>query len=102
MALPFERKILGVEGVSWSSDGKYLLAVTKSDNFYTRRGIGIWNIQTGRHRAELEGCITNVTGVGVLKDGRLVEGCADGVIRVWEMGSVMAQVRAFEESLTSR
>jgi WD40 repeat protein len=96
---PFEQKAYAVEGFLWSPDGNYILAATRSDFFFTDRGVGIWSVRTGRHRAELTGCPTGVSGLALLNDGRLIEGCTDGVARVWKVPEVTKQVSAFEKSL---
>ena len=98
---PFEQKAFSVEGLLWWPGGQYVMAVTKSDSFFTSRGIGIWSVKTGRHRAELVGCPTDVFGVALLADGRLVEGCGDGVIRLWEGSEIIKLVSAFESSLAA-
>jgi hypothetical protein len=40
-------------------------------------------------------------GVALLADGRLLEGCGDGVIRVWEGSEIINQVSAFESSMAA-
>lgn len=98
---PFERDIYeAVEGLLWWPDGVYLLAATKADNFFTSYGVDVWNVKSGRHRGELIGCPTNLTGLGLLGDGRrLVSGCADGRIRIWDAESAIKQIAEFERSL---
>jgi WD40 repeat protein len=96
---PFEQKAQTVEGLLWWPDGKYVLAVTKADHFFTDRGVGVWNVKTGRHRAELTGCPTNVFGLALRQDGRLIEGCGDGVIRAWDAADIIKQVSIFETSM---
>jgi WD40 repeat protein len=96
---PFEQKAETVEGLLWWPDGKYVLAATKSDNFFTNRNVGIWSVAAGRHRAALVGCGTNISGLALLSDGRLFEGCGDGMIRMWDGSDIVRQVRVFENSL---
>ena len=96
---PFEQKAYSVEGLLWWPDGKYVLGATKSDGFFTSRAIGIWSVQTGRHRGELTGCPSKVFGLGLLDDGRLVAGCGDGVIRVWDTPGILEELTAFDNSL---
>ena len=98
---PFEREIYeAVEGLVWWPDGVYLLAVTKADNFFTSRGVDVWNVKSGRHRGEFIGCPTDLTGLGLLGDGRrLASGCADGRIRIWDAESAIKQIAEFERSL---
>jgi WD40 repeat protein len=100
---PFEQRTdEAIEGVLWSPEGRYVLAATKSDSFFTSRGISIWNAQSGRHRGELTGPITNVNGLALLGDGQIVAGCDDGVIRLWNLQSALAQIARFEQSLTTK
>jgi WD40 repeat protein len=97
---PFERSARSVDGLLWWPDGKYLLAVTKSDSIFTTQGIGIWNVKTGRHRGQLVGCSTNnIFGLVLHSDGRVFEGCGDGIIRVWDTPKTLEQITAFEASL---
>lgn len=97
---PFEQRTNeAIEGVLWSPDGHYVLAATKSDDFFTSRGISIWSVQSGRHRGELTGPPTNVNGMALLAGGKLIAGCDDGVIRVWDLQSALAQIARFEQTL---
>ena len=98
---PFERDIYeAVEGLLWWPDGAYLLAATKADNFFTSRGVDVWNVKSGRHRGEFAGCPTTLTGLELLDGGRrLVAGCADGRIRIWDAESAVKQIAEFERSL---
>jgi len=98
---PFERDIYeAVEGLLWWPDGVYLLAATKADNFFTSRGVDVWNVKSGRHRGEFAGCPTTLTGLELLDGGRrLVAGCADGRIRIWDAESAVKQIAEFERSL---
>jgi WD40 repeat protein len=90
----------GVEGLFWWPDGVYLLAATKADDFATSRSVGVWNVKSGRHRGEFNGCPTNLTGLGLFAGGRrLVSGCADGCIRIWDAESAIKQIAEFERSL---
>ncbi len=98
---PFERDIYeAVEGLLWWPDGVYLLAATKADNFFTSRGVDVWNVKSGRHRGEFSGCPITLTGLELLDGGRrLVAGCADGRIRIWDADSAIKQIAEFERSL---
>jgi len=98
---PFEQTTCDAVGdILWWPDGKYLLAATKSHPFFTSFGVGVWSLKSGRHRGEFIGCPTNLTGLALLNDGRrLVAGCWDGHIRVWDAASGIKQVGEFERSL---
>jgi hypothetical protein len=86
-----------VEGLLWTSDGRYVLVATKSDGFFTSRGIGIWSVKSGRHRGELAGCPTKTTGFAILPDNRrLAAGCEDGKIRIWDLASALAKADELE------
>jgi WD40 repeat protein len=99
---PFRAERLNaVEGLLWSPDGAYLLAATKADNFFTSLGVDVWNVKSGRHRGEFIGCPTNLTGLILFSGGRrLVSGCADGRIRIWDAESAIKQIAEFERSFT--
>ena len=101
---PFEQSTCeSVEGILWWPDGKYLLAATKAHTFFTSLGVGVWSLKSGRNRGEFIGCPTNLTGLALLDDGRrLVAGCGDGRIRVWDAASGIKQVYEFERSLAER
>jgi len=100
---PFEQPAFEIVGILWWPNGKYLLAATRSDFFFTTRGVGIWNVETGRFRGEFSGCIASVYGFALLPDGkRLVEGCGDGTVFVWDAASAIAKIGQFENSLQGR
>jgi serine/threonine protein kinase len=48
-----------------------------------RRRSGMLHPFTGALDIELEGHSTSVTALGILPDGRLVSGCAEGYIKIW-------------------
>lgn len=97
---PFEQPAFEIVGILWWPNGKYLLAATRSDSFFTTRGVGIWNVESGRFRGEFSGCITSVYGFALLPDGkRLVEGCGDGTVLVWDAASAITKISQFENSL---
>lgn len=97
---PFEQdRCESVESLLWSQDGQYLLAMTKSDSFFTSRAVSVWNVADGRHRGELTGCPTTTTGTVWLADGRLVAGCNDGKIRIWDAKAAFREIEAFEATL---
>lgn len=96
--LPFERDICeSIEGLKWSPDDKYVLAANKADIFFTARGISIWNVKTGRHRGELQGCPTNSHGFDFIADNtKIVTGCSDGKVHVYDFKKSIYQIREFE------
>jgi WD40 repeat protein len=97
---PFEEPAFEIVGILWWPNSKYLLAATRSDFFFTTRGVGIWNVESGRFRGEFSGCDTTVYGFALLPDGkRLVEGCGDGTVLVWDAASAIAKIGQFENSL---
>jgi WD40 repeat protein len=98
---PFEQDVCeAVEGLLWSPDGRYLLAATKPDSFFSSRSISIWNVQDGRQRGDLSGCPCDVTGIALLPAGkRIVAGCSDGKIRVWDYEAAIKKIKEFETSL---
>jgi WD40 repeat protein len=93
-----EQSGFAVEGLMWWPDGKFVLAATRPNRFWGNRNVGIWSVETGRHRAELTGCGDKVFGLALLGDGRLFEGCGDGEIRMWQVSDIVKQVISFEES----
>ncbi len=98
---PFERdNCYAVDSLLWWPDGRYLLAATQSDISLPARGVDVWSVKSGRHRGEFIGCSTTLTGLGLFADGRrLVSGCADGRIRIWDAESAIKQIAEFERSL---
>jgi WD40 repeat protein len=92
-----------VEALLWSPDSQYVMGVTKSDGFFTSRNVNVWNVATGRHRGDFEGCPLNVTGIALTPDGKtLIAGCIDGKIRFWDFAAGIAQIKAFEAMFTSQ
>jgi WD40 repeat protein len=103
-AFPFEREFCeSVEGIMWSPDGQYILVANKADMFFTSRGISIWNVETGRHRGELSGCPTKLNGLGFLRGTtKVVAGCGDGIIRIWDLANALTKIREFEKTFIEK
>jgi WD40 repeat protein len=79
-----------VKGLLWWHDGNYLLASLEGETYWLG---GIWSVKTGRHRAELTGCTSDITGLVSLGDGRrMAAGCGDGHIRIWDVESAIKQI----------
>ena len=99
--LPFEQnECERVDCLVWSLDSCYLIAATRTDTWGTGRFINIWNLETGRHRAALNGFSSRVTGMAILPDRQtLVAGSEDGTIRFWNLNRIIKEVREFEASL---
>ena len=92
-----------VEGLTWSPDGKYVLAAARTDSFWTSRNISVFNVESGRHRGDFVGCTTDVKGIAVLPElGQIVSGCNNGKIRFWDLQQGLKQIAKFESSLTKR
>jgi WD40 repeat protein len=92
---PFEQPAFAVGGLAWWPNGKYLLASVRADSFFTNVGIGVWDVTTGRFRGEFSGCPNAVYGFALLHDGkRLVEGCSDGNILLWDAASAIEQIES--------
>jgi len=90
-----------LEGIVWTPDGRYCLLVTKSDSFFSTRGISVFNAETGRHCGEFAGGGTRVKGIAILPEqGRLAAGFDDGKIRFWNLEDGLKQIASFEDSLT--
>jgi WD40 repeat protein len=98
---PFEsRNTETIEGLMWSPDGQYVLAGTKSDSFFTSRGISVFSVKSGRHRGNFNGCPTKLQGIELLRDGsQLAAGCEDGKTRFWDFRGALKQICDFETSL---
>jgi WD40 repeat protein len=96
---PFEQTCCErVDGITWSGDGKYVLAATKSSPLWSSVGIDVWNAKSGRQRGEFEGCPSCVTGFVLLDNGRqLIAGCSDGRIRVWNAGAAFKEIGDLEK-----
>ncbi len=101
---PFEQDTCeSVEGLIWAPDGKFILAANKAHTFATSRGISIWNVKSGRHRGELNGCPTKLNGMHFLSNKtKIVAGCGDGVIRIWDYLDAVNKINNFEESLIGK
>ena len=97
--IPFERDVCeSIEGLRWSPDNKYILAANKADIFFTSRGISIWNVESGRHRAELQGCPTNSHGFDfIAHNTKIVLGCGEGKIRIYDFEKALDDIRKFEK-----
>ena len=96
---PFEQNFCeSVDGVQWSTDGRFFMAAT-ADNPTSGRNINIWDIKSGRHSAELSGCIRKITGIRILpSQNKLVEGCADNLIRIWDLEKVIDEINRFRSN----
>lgn len=101
---PFEQDFCeSVEGLLWSPDGKYFLAATKANSFFTSRGISVWNVESGRHRGDFSGCPTKITGLGFLSGkNKIVAGCGDSVVRIWDLAKALDNINKFEESINNK
>ena len=100
---PFEQDLCDwIDGVIWSPDGKYFMASTKA-SLASNRGISIWDVESGRHRAELNGCVSNSTipPFTMLKD-KVIEGCGDSVIRVWYLADAFSRINTFDKQIGVR
>jgi WD40 repeat protein len=96
---PFERlETRCTEGLLWSPDGRHLLAGTTVD-LGSSNAVSVFNVKSGRQRAEFSGC-TRINGLVLLRNGRqLVAGDEDGKIRFWKYSEAMEKIQAFEISL---
>lgn len=77
----------------WWPDGKYLLASTGG-------GVSIWNVGTGRYGGSFTsgGCYSGFPLIS-LEEGRLTMDCPYQTPTVWDAGSAIQKVVAFESSL---
>lgn len=100
---PYEHPVpYEVEGLAWSPDGRYVLAVTRANSAWTSRNINVFSVGSGRHRGGFIGCPTNVNGIALLPElGQLVAGCNDGKLRFWDLDQGLKQISDFESSLTA-
>jgi WD40 repeat protein len=81
----------------WWPGGKYLLAHTNTTG---RPVIGIWNVDSGRLRGALTGADCNITDPFLgLDHGRLTMECEHQKPVMWNAGSAIRAVTAFEDSL---
>ena len=61
---------------------------------------GVYNVDSGRHRGDFSGPVSNVKGFGILPElGQLVAGSNDGKIYFWDWEQGMKQIAEFESSL---
>jgi WD40 repeat protein len=80
-------------GLLWRPGGEYLLAGSRSEN----ANIGVWNVANGRQRAELAGRCRS-RGIELLEASRVVEGCLEGSIPIWDMPRIFEQINSFDAS----
>ena len=99
--LPFEQRAYQLQQLLWSPDGQYLLAATRTRVNSEEAGVSIFSLATGRHRAQLPSCAPNSLGLALLADGRLYQGCGDGMIREWNAATILHWTRVFEASLAT-
>jgi WD40 repeat protein len=92
---PVELEARAATGLLWWPDGKYLLAVSNAEN----ARVGIWSIGNGRQRAELGGRC-RALGIVLLEESRIVEGCREGIIQIWDMPKILEQIDSFEASFS--
>ena len=98
---PFEQDTCEtVVGLQWTADGQYILAATQ----YQGSDINAWNVQSGRHRGNLSGGLSNLMGVVMVSGGRHIAAAGGTstkglVIRFWDLAAALKQIRAFEDSL---
>ena len=78
-------------GMLWWSQGKYLLA-------RTRTGIGIWNAESGRYRGEFVGCSVDRFGI-VPDDDQLFAQCTVDAIGKWDAKDAIRRIEDLERSL---
>ena len=85
----------------WSPDGRYILAATKPDSFFSNENVSLWSLETGRHRADFVGCI-GMGGFLLLPSGdQLIANSDDGTLYMWDFKAATQKISALEESLTS-
>ncbi len=86
--------------LNWTSDGTYLLA--QSDALWCYPGIRLWNVRTGRERAEFT-CGSKLLSAAVLDHGRrFAASDDDGEIHVWNLEAVLQKISAFENSFVQQ
>ncbi|MFT3746037.1 MAG: hypothetical protein QM785_17335 [Pyrinomonadaceae bacterium] len=95
---PYESFVCdSVDGAEWTRDGKYFLAATKSDSFFSNRNISVWDARSGRHIGELEGCGSEILGMRLLNgEEKVVAGCADDRILTWDFRAALNDMVKFQ------
>ena len=101
---PYEKESCeSVDGLDWTPDGKYFLAATKSDSFFSNRNISVWDASSGRHVGELEGCVGEIFGMRLLSGGdKIAAGCADNRILIWDLAALLAEIERFRKGGVAR
>lgn len=101
---PFEQDFCeSVDGMAWSPDGKFFIAMTKA-SWASNRGIDIWDVKSGRHRAELNGCGSNSTSPPfVLRKDKIIGACADNnLIGVWDLTTAISKINKYVDQIADR
>jgi WD40 repeat protein len=101
---PFEQTLCeSVDGVVWSPDGKFFMAMTKA-SLASNRGIDIWDVESGRHRAELTGCVSDSSSPPlVLRKNKIMDACANSnLIGVWDLTKSISEINEFEGQIVGR
>ncbi|HTW95875.1 MAG TPA: WD40 repeat domain-containing protein [Tepidisphaeraceae bacterium] len=89
----------GLKLAQWTPDGRYIMAVTKPDRFFSDENISIWSVKTGRHRGDFAGC-ADLGGFLLLPGGNeLIAPFIDGKLHIWDFKAAIREIQALEESL---
>lgn len=72
--------------LTWDPKGEYLLASDQPQRAVQSSAIHLWNVRTGRHRAEFIGITAAPVGIGLDRSGgHLYAGTEDGRILMWKV-----------------
>lgn len=74
-----------VNHLAWSADGSFVFASYAAGAGASDDRVGVWDLRTGRHRADLGGAVAAIAGLMALPGGReVVAGSEDAHLLVWE------------------
>jgi hypothetical protein len=85
----------------WTADGRYVLAVTKPDSFFSDENVSLWNANTGRHRADFVGCVAMSNFLLLPPGDQLVATSNNGTLHIWDFKAAMQKISVFEQSLAA-
>jgi WD40 repeat protein len=72
--------------LQWTQDSECLLAASNPGGFDSSNCLHLWHVRSGRHCGDFVGAYSNLVGIGIGKDGKVVfAGDRTGAIFVWSL-----------------
>jgi WD40 repeat protein len=88
---PFELPAYTVGDLHWWPDGKYVMVATSTAPMFGEQGIGLWDVESGRYRAEFTGCGANRFAVFPERQ-ELAELCVNGSLMLWDAATAIKKI----------